>query len=247
MSRRGRARRRLWLARRRRNGRLRPRPLTERLVNAMSVSARAGKARRIFRRALRRAGRYGQPVIIRACEMSKVDAAAEAEKVAPGRFQVIQFGKIGSPESALAIVARKDRVRLWGAKLRPGSPATSEGDGIRERPILTCRATIDHGTPHVWTHDIAVTHAGPPRAPRARAQLLGALKEMLSWLENAAGDLNVTSQAARRILDRVAQGIGVLQYVTAAWIKTSPVEPIALGGDHLAVDRVLWPITKETR
>lgn len=207
----------------------------------MSVSARAGKARRIFRRALRRAGKYGVPVIIRACEMSKVDAAAEAEKVAPGQFQVIQFGEIGSPESALAIVARKDRVRLWGAKLRPGSAATSEGDGIRERPILTCRATTDAGTPYAWTQDLAVTHAAPPRAPRARSKLLAALAEMLGWLENAAGDLNVTSPVARRVLDRAVQGIGVLQYVTAAWIKTSPVEPIALGGDHLAVDRVLWP------
>lgn len=232
-------RRRRWLDQRHTAGRTRPRPLVVRTVNAMSVSARPARARRIWHRALTKAGRYGAPDLVLGCEMSDVDAQAVADDAAPGVWQVIQRGELGSPESALVIAVRRTRGLLADVQMLPGSPATREGDGIRRRPILTARVYVDRAKPEAWSFRAAVTHTAPPRAPRARAAGLRALRSVRALL--VAGDLNVGVRAALRALGRHVDGVRPVFVGVRRWVPTSPVAPVQLGGDHKAVDTVLWP------
>ena len=57
-------------------------------MNCMSVSARRRKASRIWKRALLSGGKYGRPLIVRGCEMSKVDAQKVADRVESGKVHI---------------------------------------------------------------------------------------------------------------------------------------------------------------
>lgn len=232
-------RRRRWLDQRETADRTRPRPLVVRTVNAMSVSARPARARRIWRRALTKRGRYGVPDLVLGCEMSDVDAQAVADATAPGVWQVVQRGELGSPDSALVIAVRRSRGLLADVQLLPGTPATSEGGGIRRRPILTARVYIDRTTAAAWSFRAAVTHTAPPRAPRARAAGLRALRQVRALL--VAGDLNVGVRAALRALGRRVAGVRPIFVGVRRWVPTAPAAAVQLGGDHKGVDTVLWP------
>jgi hypothetical protein len=232
-------RRRRWLDQRHDQGRTRPRPLTVRTVNAMSVSAGRGRAEEIWANALTTPGRYGVPALVLGSEMWKVDAQAVADRVAPGVWQVVQRGKHGSPNAALVIAVRRTRGLLTHAKMLDGTAATSEGGGIRRRPILTARVFIDRTTPAAWSFVAAAVHAPPSRAPRARRRYLAALRTVRAAL--IAGDMNALQRAVQRALGRRVEGVRVLHFAIRRWIPTSPVTAVEVGGDHKGVDTVLWP------
>lgn len=231
-----RRRRHRWLNRRKAKGRTRPRPLVLRVVNAMSVSASAEKATRIWERALDQPGEYGVPDVVNGCEMAKVKA-----RHVPGAadFYVYQEGKTGSPDAALALAVRRSRGTMSGARLRAGTPATSEGDGIRRRPILEARVHMDPGTPQAWTFGNDVLHAPPPRAPRARRRFLDVVRTLTARV--VSGDMNLTARLAARAIGRRVVGHGVICAAVRRWIPTSAVATVDLGGDHLAIDIIIWP------
>lgn len=221
------ARRRRWLNERAEVGRTRPRSLSVLLVNAASVSVRPERAERIWRRAVE----VGADVIL-ACEMADVDATPT-----PG-YEVVQARPVGSPDSALVIAVREDRGHTIRPRLLPGSPATSEGGGIRRRPILRARVLVDPGTPRRWSRTFAVEHAPPGRAPVAR-------EDYLRSVDAAAivgGDLNVGRRWALRLFGgKRVHSAGVLHLAAPRWIPQTRARRIDVGSDHPAVLVTLWP------
>lgn len=228
-----------WLARRRRNGRLQPAPLRLRAANAASVSFSAARSTRVLERAFEEQGRFGRPHVVGACELADVDAPA----VAGEAWDVVQHGEIGSPESALGVAVRRDRGTILATRLLDGTAATSEGGGIRRRPILRARLGIDAKTPRAWAPVILVPHAPPGRARRTRAEYLHRLVAILGGAI-VMGDLNIGQRWALRLLGRRVHSSGVLHVAVPRWIP-SIAATVDVGSDHLAVDVVLWPSSKE--
>lgn len=228
-----------WLARRRRNGRLQPAPLRLRAVNAASVSFSAARSTRVLERAFEEQGRFGRPHVIGACELADVDAAV----VAGEAWDVVQQGEIGSPESALGVAVRRDRGTVLAARLLDGTAATSEGGGIRRRPILRARLGIDAKTPRAWAPVILVPHAPPGRARRTRAQYLRRLVAVLGGAI-VIGDLNIGHRVALRLLGRRVHSAGVVHVAVPWWIP-SVAATVDVGSDHAGLDVVLWPTPKK--
>lgn len=229
------ARRADWLAARRRIGRARPRPVNVRLVNVASVTKPARQARAIFAEALIKPGPHGPPDLVLAVELSDVRAAELAGEV----WAVFQRGELGSPDSALGVAVRRERVRLSVAQLLPGTPSTSEGDGIRARPILIATVLMDPGTPQRWARALDLGHAPPARAPRARARYLAAFVKARGSLK--IGDLNIEERWAARILGRRIRSAGVLHIGVPWWIPCTKAARVNVGSDHPALDVTLWP------
>lgn len=232
------ARRRAWLADRRATGKRRPRPLTIRVANAMSVSAPPAKATRIYETALTKAGPHGAPDIVLLCELADVDAQAAAVAEA---FQVIQRGPKGSPDSALGIAARRGRVALSEPRMIPGTNATRDrrGGWIRARPILTAIAVADPGSPRRWARKIKVGHAPPERAPRARLEYLRDFAKAGAPI--GGGDLNIGHRWAARLTGKRVRSAGVLHLALPWWIPATKAARVDIGSDHHALDVTLWP------
>lgn len=224
--------RRAWLAARARIDRLRPRPIVIRLANVGSVSFPRRRARRIWELALEQVGVAGPPDVVLACEMADVSAVDTAV------WQVIQFGEPGSPESALVMAARRSRAELRKPRLVPGSDATSEGRGIRRRPILLAKLRLDGRSRFAWSRLVALTHSPPARAPEARDESLTAFQRVPGSLK--AGDLNIAHLWALRLLGGRVYSDGVLHFRVPRWIPSS-MYLVDIGSDHLALDVVLWP------
>lgn len=230
-------RRRRFIGGRHKRGQRRPAPLLVRVANCASVSTGARKSTDTFRRALTTPGKHGLPDVVLCQEMADVDAKAVAHEV--GGWEVDQYGPIGSPDSALAIAYRTTRGHRLASQLRDGSPATSEGGGIRKRPILIDRLVIDRQTPHAWRPRVSSGHADPARAPKARARFLGVFKNVTVPIKG--GDMNVPGKVARTIFRRRVYSIGVLHLVVARWIPATGPTPVDHGSDHKGVDVLLWP------
>lgn len=229
------SRRSRWMRKRRFAGRDRPRPVVVRVVNCASVSFVPARAMSIWSRALSTAGKYGPPDLVLACEMADVDAFD-----ADGRtWDVIQHAPVGSPESALGIAGRRGRVTFGPDELLAGSAATSEGRGIRRRPILRAYIAFDPATPHAWARRASVGHAPPPRAPIARGKFLVRFAAVRSAIK--AGDLNIGARWAQRLLGKRVHSVGVLHLAVPRWIPQSRRARVDVGSDHDALDVILWP------
>lgn len=214
-----------WLRRRRFAGRDRPRPVRFAVVNCASVSVDARRARSIWANALEVAD------VVLAMECSDVDASA------PG-WHVIQRGKQGSPESALVLAVRADRGEWAHANLDPGIAPTSEGGGIRRRPLLGARLTLDPSTPHKWSRRVLVGHAHPARAPKARRAYLRRFARMDAAIKG--GDLNIGHRWAARLMGKRVHSAGVLHLAVPRWIPQTKPKRIDIGSDHPALVITLW-------
>lgn len=225
-----------WL-RRRRPTHTRPRPAILRVGNADSATAGPRHVARVLRRLLATA--RPRTVAVACVEASDVRGQEIADELAPGVWQVIQHGDLGSPESALLLAVRRDRVRVDGHTLLPGTPATSEGGGIRARPILSVHLTIDPGTPNEWTPPpINVGHAHPSRAARARARFMAALARVRGI---RVGDFNLTQTVVARLLGQRVHAAGVIAAGIPSWVPTVSRRAPLEGADHDALDITLWP------
>lgn len=231
------SRRTRFTRRRKKRGQTRPAPLVVRVANCASVSTSAARATDTFKRALTTPGVYGLPDVVLGQEMSDVDAKTVATQV--GGWAVIQHGAVGSPDSGLAIAMRQDRATATEDQLLPGTPGTTEGGGIRRRPILQANLAIDRGTPQGWGARFASGHAAPGRAPKDRAAFLDVFKGLRARVRG--GDLNVAARVAATVFRQRVFTIGVLHLVVARWIPAKGPEPVDHGSDHPGVDVVLWP------
>lgn len=226
-----------WLARRRKTGRTRPRPLRVRVVNCMSVSTSPAHARAIFAAALDLAPR---PDVVLASEC----ADFRGSQVAGPRWRVVQAGALGSPESGCLVAVRRGRDYVGEHRLIRGSTATREGGGIRDRPILTAVVGVDHHDRATgWVAAFAAGHAPPPRAPLARAVFMRAFGRVHGI---RGGDLNLPGRiVARWVTGARIRSVGVLALAVPAWIPSTPARRVPAellaDADHDGVDCVLWP------
>jgi hypothetical protein len=225
------------LAARRNRGLARPGPVNVRVVNLASVSSRPETVREILDAALTE-DRPAPPDLILGVECADVTIR---EQVDPAVWQVVQFGRSLSDEgervarSGCALLARRGVVHLDTPRLRLGSPA---GEGIRDRYILTARATFHKGDPSSWRAWVRVGHAPPPRAPFGRGLFLDVLRDLTGI---RGGDLNISAETTRRLFPRPrVRSAGVLHLLTPAWIRTSTARRVNVGSDHAALDVTLW-------
>jgi hypothetical protein len=227
------------LAARRNRGLARPGPVRVRVVNLASVSSRPATVRRILDASLARL-ELGNPApdLILGVECADVTIR---DLVDGGVWQVVQFGRSLSDEgervarSGCALLARRGVVKLDKPRLRLGSAA---GEGIRDRYILTARATFHRGDPSSWRSWVRVGHAPPPRAPFGRGRFLDALRELTGI---RGGDLNISAETTRRMFPRPrVRSAGVLHLLTPAWIRTGNGRRVDVGSDHAALDVTLW-------
>lgn len=107
-------------------------------------------------------------------------------------YDVVQEGELDSARSAVAIIYRRDRLALVGYKYIVGSEATSEGGGIRERPIIKGRFRDKIEKMPVKG---SAGHAPPGRAPRA---LVAFMRVMLSVRSIRGGDFNTPARRLAR-------------------------------------------------
>lgn len=166
------------------------------------------------------------------------DVAAERDRLYRKEPVVTEYhwyqpGKLGSPSSGCALGVRKDFGRLGNKVAVVGSPATSEGGGIRMRPIL--RGRVKGNNAHQGlAFSAAVGHAPPPRAPKARTKFMERFAKMRANYKG--GDLNLGQRLAARATGRSVVGQGVLWLAVPRknWTVVS-VRSINVGGDHKAI------------
>jgi hypothetical protein len=225
------------LAARRNRGLARPGPVSVRVVNLASVSSRPETVREILDAVL--AEQAPPPDLILGVECADVTIRDQVDGAV---WQVVQFGRSLSDEgervarSGCALLARRGVVKLDKPRLRLGSAA---GEGIRDRYILTARATFHQGDPSSWRAWVRVGHGPPPRAPFGRGRFLDALRELTGI---RGGDLNVSAETTRRLFPRPRiRSAGVLHLLTPRWIRTSTARRVNVGSDHAALDVILWP------
>lgn len=200
------------------------RRIVVRVANCAAVSA-PQHAAWCARRALVQHGEYGVPDVVLLSEVAPVNVAQTALIHAVGS-EVVQFGAAGSPEAGVAIVSRLP-IRKRTTAL--GSARTSEGGGIRMRPLVGAKVA------GLWFWS---GHAPPPRSPIARATYIAVARTK----RGAVGaDWNSDPGWMRRTSARAYRGIGVLGLLVPLRYRVSVAEPVEIGSDHEAVDVVLTP------
>lgn len=147
-------------------------------------------------------------------------------------YQWFQPGNLGSASSGCALGVRKVFGVLSETDRVVGSPATSEGGGIRERSILVGRIRTAKTLGRLAFNG-AASHAPPSRAPRSRAQYMRALRRVRAQWK--AGDLNMGQRMAQRLLGRSVVGQGVLWLTVPATWRVLSARAINVGGDHKAI------------
>lgn len=194
------------------------RSIVVRVANCQGVSERDPSHEAIL--AITKAGPYGVPDVVLLSEVSWANVAHIALLHAVGA-EVAQLGTAGSPEAGVAIVSRLP-IRKRTSVL--GSARTSEGGGIRMRPLVGAKT----GGLWFWSG-----HAPPPRSPIARAVYIARARAC----RGAVGaDWNSTPRWMRRTSARQYRGIGVLGLLVPLRYKASDAKPINVGSDHAAVD-----------
>lgn len=200
------------------------RTIVLRVYNSAAVSA-PRMATHCTRRALTQAGDYGVPDVTLGSEVAPVNVAQVALIHAVGTH-VIQHGESGSPEAGVAIASRYPINR---GRLVVGSPRTSEGGGIRMRPIL---GGVVLGLP------VSAIHAPPPRADDAR---LAYVRRARAQHGIVGGDWNLEADWMHDKSVREYRGIGVLGAVIPDRVTATRARPVDIGSDHPACDiRITW-------
>lgn len=196
--------------------------LVVRVANAQGVSESHPEDE--TRLALTLAGEYGVPDVVLLSEVSWCNVANVALRHAVGSG-VVQYGERGTPEAGVAVVAR---LPIRKRPMLEGSPRTSEGGGIRMRPIVG-------GTIAGWCPAWAI-HAPPPRSPQAQANYVRRARQRHGIV---GGDWNYPADWMHEHSARQYRGIGVLGLLVPDRLEPSPAKPVNIGSDHPAVDVVL--------
>ena len=249
MTARSRARRLAWLAGRRLRGQRRPLPFAIVPGNLMGVSTGPRHSARILRAYLD----LGADAYL----FTEAADLRIAEHADLGRWVVLQLGYLGSAQSAVAIVLRRDRLtttdgrgdpitRVVGLDLVDGTPA---GNGLRSRPILRARVVIDPGTVHERWHALNAGHTPPPRNPRMARRFLDRFADL--W-GTSGGDLNSTARGMTRYLrGRQLRIVRPVALVVPAWIPATRRVVILrrrlANADHHALWVWEWPTRREWR
>jgi hypothetical protein len=147
-------------------------------------------------------------------------------------YHWFQPGKVGSATSATVLGVRKEFGTLTNRRIDIGSGPTSEGGGIRQRPILSGKA---HSTKHAAVvFSAAVGHAPPGRAPKARDEFMRNFAKIKVRFKG--GDLNLGQRVVARVTGRRVTGHGVLWLILprSGWTLVSS-KAVDVRGDHKAV------------
>lgn len=146
-------------------------------------------------------------------------------------YHWVQPGDLNSAESGCSIGIRKGFGEMKNPCRVVGSPATREGGGIRERPVLLAKVVSAVGR---MRFGVAAGHAPPARAPKARRRYLRVFSRARAAFKG--GDLNVAKRIAARITGRRVIGGGVLWLVLPRknW-KVVNWRLVNVNGDHKAV------------
>ncbi len=207
-----------------------PAPVVVRVANCQSVSAGPRKAAGIYRTALTKVGRFGVPHVVLACECSDFDA----ELIRVDGWSSIQY--VHNTAAAGSAIAWRNGEQVGDARLVVGSEA---GEGIRTRYVAQATLRING---HKATFNAG--HAPPDRAPNGQRQ----------WLDNAGrlpgvvgADFNTWPKTLDRRFNRKVRGVEVLSLLIPNDIPCSRAKPVDIGGDHPAVDVVLWPTVKRRK
>lgn len=193
-----------------------------RIANCEGVSERrpADEAKA----ALTKPGEHGLPDVVLFSEVSWLNLSLLARLNTPD-FRTLQMGNPGDPDAGVAIASRDP---LRKPSLAIGSERTSEGGGIRMRPMIGART---YGTPFTGVHP------PPPRSPIARLRYIARARTRRGIV---GGDWNQDPKWMRRTSLRKYRGIGVLGVLIPRHIKAGKATSVDIGSDHLAVDVPLW-------
>lgn len=203
-----------------------------RVANAQAVSER-DPAHEV-RRALTIPGKFGLPWIVAFSEVSPLEVADVAD---PLGFGTVQRGHPGSPRAGVALCHDRDHAaRRNMVRLKVGSPATSEGDGIRMRPILTERYAFRDHDLYARPVDASAIHNPPGRAEKAQADFMADVYLTPGLI---CGDFNEPVDVMKRTTERQYRGIGVLGAIIPNWIEASTAWAVDIDSDHAGVDLLL--------
>lgn len=157
-------------------------------------------------------------------------------------WQVVQIGEKGSSESWVAMLARRDKVRLSNPRIYEGSKATSEGDGINMRPVLVCDMAVYSRRLKSWVDvgPVASAHNPPKRAPKAQTEFMRKFRTLCESLDIvlAGGDMNGDVGQIIRWLGRKVRTVGVLSltapYGVVGGVEVKLARPLGrrVGSDH---------------
>lgn len=199
-------------------------------ANCASVSMGPRRSLRALRKAVKKAKRRNVDIV---CVSEAADWLVR-DHVDLDVWDVYQFGELGSPESGLALVVRKDRARALNAHQVIGSRETSEGGGIRMRPILLADIQVLRSGEWVNAGNVAVVHSPPNRAPRARAEYEAALAKVDA--DYKVGDFNRTRAQLKAYMryQRIRSN-GVISVTVSKRHKAGRARGIRHRSDHLAV------------
>lgn len=164
---------------------------------------------------------YGEVDVWLGCELAWADLDAIAERHG---LHALQYGERGSAEAGVGILSRRP---IADGSMLEAVRSTSEGGGIRMRPITTGRTSRMR---------VSAIHAHPQRAPVAQRVYMARVKATPGIV---GGDFNREAAWMRTNFERQYRGIGVLGLLVPARWKSSPAKPVDIGSDHPAVDVVL--------
>lgn len=235
--------RRRWLLTRRLRRLLRPAPVRILVVNTDSATAGPRHVTRAWRQTLTWAREHDVDVVagVEASDVRVDDTAGDG-------WQVTQRGDLGSAESALAIATRLPHTRADRIRLHPGIGPTSEGGGIRRRPVLKARITTAPDRRRRWRFPLRLGHAHPSRASRARAAFMRLFAAFGRGVK--VGDTNLQPDAAGSYLGGRIHAAGVITASVPVWIPSeAEIVPAAQLGDtdHPGLLVTLWPTVPHTR
>lgn len=191
-----------------------------RVANSAAVS-NPREAAYCTRLALTKPGRHGVPDVVLLSEVSPVNVSQVALLHAVG-MEVAQYGPSGSAEAGVAVASR---LPIRKRSMALGSARTSEGGGIRMRPLVGVKVK---GLP--W---LRAGHAPPPRSPVARAVYLSRARTLRGFV---GADWNQPPTWMKRTSVRAYRGIGVLGLLVPLRWKAEDPSPVDIGSDHPAVD-----------
>lgn len=212
-----------------------------RVGNAQAVSE--GNAALEVRKALTVPGKFGLPWIVVLSEVSPLEVSDVADRLG---FGTVQRGRPGSPRAGVAICHdRSHATRQHDVRLKVGSPATSEGEGIRMRPILTERYAFRDGQVFARHLDVSAVHNPPGRAAKAQADYMADVRQTQGLV---GGDLNEDVATMKRTTERTYRGIDVLGFIVPEWVEASAAWPVDIDSDHPGVDVLLrLPVIRARR
>lgn len=187
-----------------------------RVLNAQGVSERRPQDE--IEAGILKAGFYGDPDVWLLSEIAWADLEAIANKHG---LHALQSGPRGSADAGVGILSR---LPIAKAGLLVGTLATSEGRGVRMRPLVTGRT---------YGMQFTAGHAPPPTSPVARSVYIARAR----LVPGVVGcDWNQPVRWMEETSRRNYRGIGVLGVLVPKRYGVSHARPVDVDSDHAAVD-----------